>query len=227
MLNQKTNKEVAKSTKKNYSEWKNNGLSQGGYFIIFNGFQHSNKLKNISGNALKLYIYLGINSNSQTGEVWHSNKKISNYFNRSERTIRSWMQELESMNLIKRMQLEFNGESHTYLQTYNLSNESSKEIFRYKYRLKCLEYRKKVNLKTYENDIIYGIEKVIKDCYISVYKEYFEIKSYKPIDKNILRKIGKNIKDTNNEFGSLTKVYNYVMSDGTAKTTTQLFERIK
>lgn len=229
MLNKKTNKQLSQILKNNYNEWKKEGLSEGGYFIIFNGFQHSNKLKNISGNALKLYIYLGINSNSQTGEVWHSNSKIAKYFDRSERTIRTWMQELESLNLIKRMQLQFNGNSHTYLQTYSLSNESdkNKDIYKYKYRLKNLEYRKSVDLRLFKDDICNGIFSVIKDCYVGVYKNYFEIKSYTPIDKNTLRKLGKYIKDTNNQFDSFSRKYTYTKETGEIHISSQLFERIK
>lgn len=114
-----SNKDKAVIYKKNYEFWKKEGLDNYGYFIIFNGFITSNKLVNINGNALKLYIYLGMYSKNMTGEVWHSNYKIAKYFNKSERTIRNWMRELEDLNLIKRMQLEFNGESHTFLQTYD------------------------------------------------------------------------------------------------------------
>lgn len=228
MMNKKTNKQLSQIIKNNYNAWKNEGLSQGGYFIIFNGFQHSNKLKNISGNALKLYVYLGINSNSKTGEVWHSNTTIAKYFNKSERTIRGWMKELEDLNLIKRMQLEFNGNSHTYLQTYSMSTEiENTEIFKYKYRLKSLEHRKNVDLRVFKEDIHDGITKVIKDCYVNVYKNYFEIKSYKSIEQNTLRKIGKYIKDTNIEFDTFSKKYTYTKTNGEEYKSSQLFERIK
>ena len=113
------NKDMAIIYKKNYEVWKKEGLANYGYFILFNGLITSNKLVGISGNALKLYIYLGIYSKNMTGEVWHSNYKIAKYFGKSERTIRNWMKELEELNLINRMQLAFNGESHTFLQTYN------------------------------------------------------------------------------------------------------------
>lgn len=116
------NKEKAMLFKDNYKYWKEMSLENNGYFVIFNGFMESEKLKKISGNALKLYIYLGLNSKNYTGEVWHSNKKIAKYFGRSERTIRDWMKELEDLNLIKRMQLEFNGNSYTFLQPYDAGN---------------------------------------------------------------------------------------------------------
>jgi len=117
-FNDLSNKEKARLYKRNYREWKKNSLDESGFFVIFSGFIDSDKLKKISGNALKLYIYLGIYSNNMTGEVWHSNKTIAKYFGKSERTIRAWMKELEDMNLIKRMRLEFDGEPHVYLQPY-------------------------------------------------------------------------------------------------------------
>ncbi|KEI09441.1 hypothetical protein Z957_04525 [Clostridium sp. K25] len=115
-----TNSQKAELYKKNYSTWKQTGLDNYSYFLIFKGFIESYKLKNISGNALKLYIYLGMYSKNNTGEIWHSTYTIAKYFNKSERTIRTWSKELEDMYLIKKMQLEFNGVSHTYLQPYDL-----------------------------------------------------------------------------------------------------------
>ncbi|MDB1971468.1 helix-turn-helix domain-containing protein [Clostridium tertium] len=115
-----TNSQKAELYKKNYSTWKQTGLDDYSYFLIFKGFVESYKLKNISGNALKLYIYLGMYAKNNTGEIWHSTHTIAKYFNKSERTIRTWTKELEDMHLIKKMQLEFNGVSHTYLQPYDL-----------------------------------------------------------------------------------------------------------
>lgn len=103
----------------NYQRWKLEALDESGYFIIFQGFLENGLLKEISGNALKLYIYLGMNSSNLEGVVWHSNEIISKYFGKSERTIRLWMNELEKVNLIKRMRLNYNGNVYTYLQPYN------------------------------------------------------------------------------------------------------------
>ncbi|MGL5749518.1 MAG: helix-turn-helix domain-containing protein [Paraclostridium sp.] len=114
------NKDLSKLMKKNYEIWKQNGLSNNGYFIIFDGFLENNKLKQVSGGALKLYIYLGLNSKNMTGEVWHSIPRIAKYFGKSERTINNWISELEKLSLIKRMQKELNGVSYTYIQPYEL-----------------------------------------------------------------------------------------------------------
>ena len=120
-----SNKTKAKLHKENYKKWKEYSLEENGFFVIFSGFVEENKLKKISGNALRLYIYLGVYSRNMTGEVWHSNKKISKYFGKSERTIRGWMKELEDQHLIKRMRLEFDGQPHVFLQPYN-AGESRK-----------------------------------------------------------------------------------------------------
>lgn len=143
MINVLSNKEKSITLKKTYLDWKLEALDQAGYFVIFQGLLEENILQKISGNALKLYIYIGINSNNMTGIVWHSNTKIALYFNKSERTIRSWMKELEDLNLIERMRLNYNGCVFTYLKPYsfkktkidvnsnkeNEDSKSDKEIF--------------------------------------------------------------------------------------------------
>jgi|GEM_PF-1209245 hypothetical protein len=116
-----------KISKMNYQRWKLEALDESGYFIIFQGFLEKGLLKEISGNALKLYIYLGMNSSNLEGVVWHSNERISKYFGKSERTIRLWMNELEKIDLIKRMRLNYNGNVYTYLQPYNYKWDSKEE----------------------------------------------------------------------------------------------------
>lgn len=226
--NKMNNKELAHSLKKNYSIWKKDSLDSKGYFIIFNGFRDTNKLKTISGNALKLYIYLGFYSNNTTGEVWHGNKRISVYFHRSERTIRSWMQELESLNLVKRIQLEFNKESHTFLQPYYSSDSlCNSEKYVYRYRLKNSCWREQVNLKDFESDIKTVIISNIKNSYIKITPSYFQITSFYPIETKFLRSLGKEIKKSIPEFENYTKVYSYKRPDGSIATNYHLFERIK
>lgn len=109
----------------NFKKWKLDSLDEAGYFIIFQGFLESGILNQISGNALKLYIYLGINSNNFEGIVWHSNFRIASYFDKSERTIRTWMKELEDFHLIRRMQLKYDGAVYTYLQPYQAKYEDN------------------------------------------------------------------------------------------------------
>lgn len=122
-FNKLKNSTKSKIFRNNYKQWKLEALDESGYFVIFQGFLENGILRKISGNALKLYVFLGINSNNLEGIVWYSNKKISYYFGNSERTIRKWMKELEDLNLIKRMRLKYNGNVYTYLNpyTYKLS----------------------------------------------------------------------------------------------------------
>lgn len=117
--NYKNNLKKSEIIQTNYREWKMNSMSESGYFLIFQGFLEETLLRDLSGNALKLYIYLGINSNNFAGTVWHSNKRIATYFKKSERTIRLWMKELEDKKLIKRMRLEYDGVQYTFLLPYN------------------------------------------------------------------------------------------------------------
>jgi len=109
----------ARLDRENYKYWKKNNLNSSGYFIIFNGFKDNSYLKTISGNALKLYVYLGIHSNNETGESFHGVETISKYFGKSERTVYNWFNELVELHLIRRSQLIFNGPSHTFIQPYN------------------------------------------------------------------------------------------------------------
>lgn len=113
------NKKKAEHYKNTFNNWKTTKLlNNSGFFIIFNEFESKNILKHINGNALKLYIFLGIHSNNTTGDSWYSIETICNYFGKSPRTISYWIDELEKANLIRRMQLEVNKTAHTYLQPY-------------------------------------------------------------------------------------------------------------
>lgn len=118
-FNELNNSTKAKYYKKNWSTWKQlNRHNKKGFCIIYNDFIEKNILQKISGNALKLYIFLLSNSKNDTGESWYTIDSLSLYFSKSPRTISYWLKELESLGLIKRMQLEVNKESHTYLQPY-------------------------------------------------------------------------------------------------------------
>lgn len=113
-----TNKQYAGMWRKNYSAWKKESLDLSGFFVVFNGFLDNNILQKISGNALKLYVFLGIKSNNSTGESYYTITSIAKYFKKSERTINNWMKELVKLNLIKRVQFEKNNVSHTFIQPY-------------------------------------------------------------------------------------------------------------
>ncbi|HAT4181356.1 helix-turn-helix domain-containing protein [Clostridium perfringens] len=180
-----SNKNLANRFKENYSIWKNHCLKTENYFIVFNKFADE-KLKNINGNSLKLYIYLGIHSDTYTGEVWHSIKTIAEYFEKSERTIRIWMKGLEDLNLIYRLQLDLNSESHTFLQPYIFRSDNRVEKYTYSFRINNLDIRDKLLLIFFEDKISNLTKKYFKNkVYLLVDEKEITITSYTPINNSI------------------------------------------
>ena len=110
----------------NYKKWKENKFETEGFFPIFISFKEEFLLKNLSGNALKLYIYLGLRSGNNTGETWISIETICKYFEKSPRTISYWLKELIDKGLISRFQLEKDSSSHTFLLPYSTFNEEER-----------------------------------------------------------------------------------------------------
>lgn len=101
-----------------HASWKShNQIQKKGFFPVFNDFKHT-YLAKISGGALKAYIYLGLHANNKTGECWHSNETISEFFGVDLRTVKKWMAELESLELISRVQVGFNRAANTFLIPY-------------------------------------------------------------------------------------------------------------
>lgn len=113
-----SNHKKADLLKQRYKSWKTSLLQSGGYFPVFLEFKEDFLLKKLSGNAVKLYLYLGFHSGNMSGETWVSIEQMSKYFDKSPRTISNWLRELEKHNLIERMQMEKNGVSHTLLRPY-------------------------------------------------------------------------------------------------------------
>jgi DNA-binding MarR family transcriptional regulator len=112
-----SNKRRSTVLKKEYSVWReNNFVSKEGFFPIFKELKEY--LPYLSPGAITLYLYFGLHSNNQTGECFHSLETISNYFDKSIRTISNWIKELEDIGLIVRLQLEMNAISHTYLRPF-------------------------------------------------------------------------------------------------------------
>lgn len=102
-----------------YSEWKTASLEKGGYFPVFVAFKENFVLQKLSGNAIKLYLYLGLHTGNETGKTWVSIENMATYFKKSPRTISNWLHELEEAKLIKRMQMKKNGVSYTFLRPYS------------------------------------------------------------------------------------------------------------
>lgn len=124
MKAENTKRNKATHLRKEHSQWRDtNFLEKKGFFPIFTDFKKV--LPSLSGGAVSLFVYLGLHSNNQTGECFHSIAKISNFFNKSPRTISAWFSELENVGLVKRIQLEMNGPSHTFIRPYeHLENDS-------------------------------------------------------------------------------------------------------
>lgn len=116
-----TNKQKADINKKIYKKWKELSLSEFGYYPLFQPFKETHLLRNLSGNAVKLYIYLGLQTGNNTGETWVSIETMAKYFDKSERTINDWLKELRKAELIQRFQLKPNDVAHTFLLPYGIN----------------------------------------------------------------------------------------------------------
>lgn len=111
------NKEKANLLKDDYLNWKlNNFESKTGFYPVFSNFKEH--MKTLSPGAITLFIYLGLHSNNQTGESFHSLETMAKNLNKSTRTISSWANELEESGLIVRLQLSFNSFSTTFIRPY-------------------------------------------------------------------------------------------------------------
>ena len=108
----------SKDLSEDYNSWKITRINEPGWFPIFSEFKDNGLLKDLSGNALRLYIFLGINSKNDTGVSWYSLNSIANYFNKSERTISNWLEELKNYNLIERIQPDRSSSAITFLKPY-------------------------------------------------------------------------------------------------------------
>lgn len=110
-------KKVSK-LKRDHLEWRERNFKQKhGFFPIFQDFKVP--MKNLSPGAISLFIYLGLHSNNLTGETSHGVERMAKFFNKSTRTIGSWLRELEKEGLIERVQIKFNGPSHTFIRPYS------------------------------------------------------------------------------------------------------------
>lgn len=111
-------KKIFDEVRENYSDWREELYSMNKpFFMIHSDFKHQ-YLKDISGGALKLFIFLGIHSKYSTGDSWYSIEEVSKFFDKDQRTIAKWFSELEKMGLIFRAQDGFNRRANTFLKPY-------------------------------------------------------------------------------------------------------------
>ena len=110
-------KKVSK-LKRDHLEWRELNFKQkSGFFPVFKEFK--SHMGNLSPGAISLFLYLGLHSNNLTGESSHGIERMAKFFNKSTRTISSWLKELEKEGLIERVQIKFNGPSHTFIKPYS------------------------------------------------------------------------------------------------------------
>ena len=113
-----TNKALAEIIIEKYRNWKKKSLEDGGYFIVFNSFKDDYYLRDLSGGAVKLFLFFGISGKNKTGESYYTIEEIAEYFKKSPRTIEIWIKELEKKRLINRMPKGLNSVAYTYLLPY-------------------------------------------------------------------------------------------------------------
>lgn len=114
----------------NYQNWKEDSLIYVGYFPIFQSFKEDFLLRDLSGNAIKLYIYLGLHAGNKTGETWVTIENIAKYFEKSPRAISYWIEELVNCRLIERIQLKYDESAHTFLIPYGRQFLLDKKIYK-------------------------------------------------------------------------------------------------
>ncbi|MFX3643251.1 MAG: helix-turn-helix domain-containing protein [Candidatus Pristimantibacillus sp.] len=109
---------IFNNLRRSHSSWKNElHKTNKPFFAIHTDFKYQ-FLKDISGGALKLYLYLGFHAKYQTGELWHTTEEISLFFDKDQRTVGTWFKELEDSGLIFREQKGFRMKSNTFLRPY-------------------------------------------------------------------------------------------------------------
>lgn len=87
------------------------------FFMIPSDFKHV-FLKDISGGALKLFLFLGFHSKYHTGESWYTAEQVGNFFSKDPRTVANWFKELEDNGLIFRAQKGIMMKANTFLKPY-------------------------------------------------------------------------------------------------------------
>ncbi|MGE7219636.1 helix-turn-helix domain-containing protein [Priestia koreensis] len=113
--------EIFNQLRESYMYWRQDLQSLNKpFFMIPTDFKYL-FLKDISGGALKLYIYLGFHSKFYTGESWHTIEEISAFLEKDPRTVSKWFKELEDLGLIFRGQDGFKRKANTFLKPFGFS----------------------------------------------------------------------------------------------------------
>lgn len=101
-----------------YNDWKvYQKENKATFFILYSEFKDIH-LKETSGGAIKLFLYLGFHANNNTGECWHSTESIAEFFGNDPRTVKKWIAELEERKMIVRIQSGYKRIANTFLVPY-------------------------------------------------------------------------------------------------------------
>lgn len=104
--------------REDYMEWRNELQEiNKPFFMIPTDFKHL-FLKDLSGGALKLYLFLGFHSKYNTGESWYTVEQVGAFFDKDPRTVANWFKELEESNLIFRKQKGYMMKANTFLRPH-------------------------------------------------------------------------------------------------------------
>ncbi|MEL4030518.1 helix-turn-helix domain-containing protein [Caldifermentibacillus hisashii] len=109
---------IFSENREKYSAWKNELQEMNKpFFMIPTDFKHF-FLKDISGGALKLFLFLGFHSKYNTGESWYTVDQAASFFGKDPRTVANWFKELEDLGLIFREQKGFKMKANTFLKPF-------------------------------------------------------------------------------------------------------------
>ncbi|VTR24358.1 Uncharacterised protein [Actinobacillus pleuropneumoniae] len=110
-----------------YEEWRNQMKDERtGFFPVFSD-DFKPFLDTLSGNALKLYLFLGFHADNKTGETTVGMDTIAKHFGAKLRTVQAWMQELTQNGLVARVQTGYRYRAHTFLLPYNKKQVDSRK----------------------------------------------------------------------------------------------------
>ncbi|PGD90319.1 helix-turn-helix domain-containing protein [Bacillus wiedmannii] len=111
-------RQIFNDLRESYSDWRDELHEMNKpFFMIHSDFKYQ-YLKEISGGALKLFVFLGLHSKYNTGESWYTIEEVSRFFEKDQRTVAKWFKELEDMGIIFRGQTGFNRKANTFLRPY-------------------------------------------------------------------------------------------------------------
>lgn len=104
--------------RRNFREWREHQKEdKKPFFAVYSEFKDTH-LSEISGGALKVYMFIGFHVNSFSGECWVSVETMADFFKNDKRTVKKWLQELEDRGLITRIQKGYKRIANTFLLPY-------------------------------------------------------------------------------------------------------------